>query len=75
MKFDNLKDGLNKFSIAFSNNVYMKALSQGMMGTMSLMMISSVFTLIGAIDIGPTQAFMASTGILQICKLISTDDD
>lgn len=72
MKFDNLKDGLNKFSIAFSNNVYMKALSQGMMGTMSLMMISSVFTLIGAIDIGPTQVFMASTGILQICKLIST---
>ncbi len=72
MKFDNLKDGLNKFSIAFSNNVYMKALSQGMMGTMSLMMVSSVFTLIGAIDIGPTQAFMQSTGILAVCKLIST---
>lgn len=72
MNFEKLKEGLNKFSYTFSNNPYMKALSQGMMTTMSLMLISSVATLIAAIDIGGSQAFLEATGILAICKLVNT---
>ena len=72
MKFDKLRDALGKFSTAFSNNIYMKALSQGMMATMALMMISSVATLIAAIDIGSSQAILRSTGILSVCNVIST---
>lgn len=72
MTFESVKKKLGNFSTAFSNNVYMKALSQGMMATMSLMMVSSVATLIGAIDIGASQEFLKNTGILGVCKIIST---
>lgn len=72
MNFESVQKSLGKFSNAFSNNPYMKALSQGMMGTMSIMIISSITTLIAAIDIGPSQAIMEQTGILGVCNLISS---
>lgn len=69
---DKLKSALGRFADAFQNNTYTKAISQGMMGLMPLMMVSSVATLIGAIDIGPTQQILRDACILKICNVITT---
>lgn len=54
----------------FSNNRYVRTISQGMMGILPIMMIDTVATLISAINIGGSQAFMESTGILTVCSQI-----
>lgn len=56
----------------FQSNKYVKALSGGMMGVMALMMISSVATLIGAIDFWGIQEFLVKTGIKGVTNQIVT---
>ncbi len=54
----------------FQSNKMVRALSGGMMGVMSLMMVSSVATLIGAIDFWGIGEFLANTGIKGLCDQI-----
>ncbi len=66
------QEKLGKFANTFQNNNYMKSLTQGMMATLPLIMISSVATLIAAIDIGPSKAFLTSIGVIPVCNVINT---
>lgn len=66
------QEKLNRFANTFQNNNYMKAMTQGMMSTLPLIMISSVATLIAAIDIGSSQEFLTSIGVIPVCKVINT---
>lgn len=58
-----MKDKLLGMAEAFQNNKYVRAISGSMIGLMALMMISSVATLIGAIDIAGIGQMMVDTGI------------
>lgn len=58
-----MKDKLLQYAEVFQNNKYVRAISASMIGLMALMMISSVATLIGAIDFMGIGEFMVNTGI------------
>lgn len=68
---DNLKNTLTKWSRKIETNIYMKSISSAMMGIMPIMMISSVAALIAAIDIGSSQQFMASIGLLTLVNQVN----
>lgn len=57
------KDKVLAGAVKVQNNIYMKAISNAMMGLMPIMMISSIASLINAIDIGSTQQIMEQFGI------------
>lgn len=57
------KDAIISFAAKFQGNNYVRAMSGGMMGVMGIMMVSSVATLIGAIDIWGIQEILVSSGI------------
>ena len=54
----------------FQTNKAVRALSGGMMGVMSIMIVSSVATLIGAIDFWGIQEFLVKTGIKALTNQI-----
>lgn len=58
-------------AIKVQNNVYMKAISNAMMGLMPIMMISSIASLINAIDIGNTQQIMDQIGLKSLLTQIN----
>lgn len=58
-------------AIKVQNNVYMKAISNAMMGLMPIMMISSIASLINAIDIGNTQQIMYQIGLKSLLTQIN----
>lgn len=58
-----LKDKILAAAIQVQNNIYMKAIANAMMGLMPVMMISSIASLINAIDIGATQQIMEQIGL------------
>lgn len=58
-------------AIKVQNNVYMKAISNAMMGLMPIMMISSIASLINAIDIGNTQQVMDQIGLKSLLTQIN----
>lgn len=58
-------------AIKVQNNVYMKAISNAMMGLMPIMMISSIASLINAIDIGNTQQIMNQIGLKSLLTQIN----
>lgn len=58
-------------AIKVQNNVYMKAISNAMMGLMPIMMISSIASLINAIDIGNTQQIMDQIGLRSLLTQIN----
>lgn len=68
---DKLKGALLNVTGKFQENIYMKAISTAMMGLMPIMMISSVASLIGAINIGPSAAFMETTGIRSLLTQVN----
>lgn len=72
MNTEKFQARLGKFANALQGNNYMKSLTQGMMATLPLTMVSSVATLIGVIDIGPVKEVLTNTGILAVCSLINT---
>lgn len=59
-------------AIKVQNNVYMKAISNAMMGLMPIMMISSIASLFNAIDIGNTQQIMDQIGLKSLLTQINT---
>lgn len=59
-------------AIKVQNNVYMKAISNAMMGLMPIMMISSIASFINAIDIGNTQQIMDQIGLKSLLTQINT---
>nr|WP_237580120.1 PTS transporter subunit EIIC [Enterococcus sp. JM4C] len=59
----NVKDAILNGAIKIQNNTYMRAISNAMMGLMPVMMISSIASLINAINIGPTQQIMEQIGL------------
>jgi PTS system cellobiose-specific IIC component len=58
-----LKDKILAAAVQVQNNIYMKAIANAMMGLMPVMMISSIASLINAIDIGATQQIMEQIGL------------
>lgn len=68
---EKLKNNLLKYANAIQNNLYMKTISSAMMGLMPIMMISSIASLIGAINIGGTAAFMEKIGLNAILNQIN----
>lgn len=58
-------------AIKVQNNVYMKAISNAMMGLMPIMMISSIASLINAIDIGNKQQIMDQIGLKSLLTQIN----
>jgi len=68
---EKLKNSLLKFANAFQNNLYAKTISNAMMGLMPVIMVSSIASLIKAIDIFGSQAFMKATGIFAILTQIN----
>ena len=58
-------------AIKVQNNVYMRAISNAMMGLMPIMMISSIASLINAIDIGNTQQIMDQIGLKSLLTQIN----
>lgn len=70
-KMDKFRNGLSRVAEKFQSNVYVKAINGAMMGMMPLMMISSIATLIGSINIGSTQEFFMSTGISTLLNQIT----
>ena len=58
-------------AIRVQNNVYMKAISNAMMGLMPIMMISSIASLINTIDIGNTQQIMDQIGLKSLLTQIN----
>lgn len=58
-------------AIKVQNNVYMKAISNAVMGLMPIMMISSIASLINAIDIGNTQQIMDQIGLKSLLTQIN----
>lgn len=58
-------------AIKVQNNVYMKAISNAMMGLMPIMMISSIASLINAINIGNTQQIMDQIGLKSLLTQIN----
>ena len=58
-----LKDKILAAAVQVQNNIYMKAIANAMMGLMPVMMISSIASLINAIDIGATQQIMEQIGV------------
>lgn len=65
------KDKVLAGAIKVQNNVYMKAISNAMMGLMPIMMISSIASLINAIDIGNTQQIMEQIGLKSLLTQIN----
>lgn len=69
-KFDKFRNVLTTFAEKFQGNTYVKAINGAMMGMMPLMMISSISILISSINIGPSQEFLANSGILGLLNQI-----
>ncbi|MUO32902.1 PTS sugar transporter subunit IIC [Enterococcus gallinarum] len=65
------KDKVLAGAIKVQNNVYMKAISNAMMGLMPIMMISSIASLINAIDISNTQQIMEQIGLKSLLTQIN----
>ncbi|MCC4045631.1 PTS sugar transporter subunit IIC [Enterococcus gallinarum] len=65
------KDKVLAGAIKVQNNIYMKAISNAMMGLMPIMMISSIASLINAIDIGNTQQIMEQIGLKSLLTQIN----
>lgn len=68
---EKFKNNLLKYANAVQNNLYMKSISSAMMSLMPIMMVSSIASLIGAIDIGGTAAFMEKIGLKAILDQIN----
>lgn len=68
---NNIKDNVLKFANKIQHNTYMKAISNAMMGIMPIMMISSVASLINAINIGPSKEWMSKIGLTNILGQIN----
>ena len=55
-KFDKIKQILALSAGKISHNLYMRTISEAMMGMMPIMMISSVTSLLNAIDFGASNS-------------------
>lgn len=66
-----MKEKLLNFASKFESNIYIKSISSAMSSLMPVMIVSSIASLIASINIGGSQAFMESTGILSILDLIN----
>ncbi|MGX7350343.1 PTS sugar transporter [Enterococcus canis] len=62
-RVDKMKNGILSGAMKIQNNNYMRAISNAMMGLMPVMMISSIASLINAIDVGGSQQIMEQIGI------------
>ena len=51
-------------------NRYLKSLSMGSMSLMAIIMVGSIFSLLGSIAWGPYQGFITSTGIKQLFEFV-----
>lgn len=67
-----MKDKLLGFARAFESNTYIKAVSGAMTGLMPVMIVSSIASLVASINIGGSQAFMESVGILKVTTIINS---
>lgn len=65
------KDKVLAGAVKVQNNIYMKAISNAMMGLMPIMMISSIASLINAIDIGSAQQIMEQIGLKSLLTQIN----
>lgn len=66
-----MKEKILNWATKFQDNVYVKAISGAMTGLLALMMVSSVATLIGAIDFWGIQEILVSTGIKSLMVQIN----
>lgn len=62
-RVDKMKNGILSGAMKIQNNNYMRAISNAMMGLMPVMMISSIASLINAIDLGGSQQIMEQIGM------------
>ena len=62
-RVDKMKNGILSGAMKIQNNNYMRAISNAMMGLMPVMMISSIASLINAIDVGGSQQIMEQIGM------------
>lgn len=69
---ENIKDKTINAVKKFENNIYIKAVSSAMTGLMPIMIISSIASLVGSINIGESQTFMENGGILNLLNVINS---
>lgn len=72
MNLDKFKKSFAKWTDKIQNNSYMKTISNAMMSLIAIMMISSIASLINAINIGNFQGFITNVGLKTLLNQVNT---
>lgn len=72
MKKDAILEKVMGFATKMQNNKYLAALSQGLMGTLPILMIGSIALLLAVLPIDAWKSFIATTGLQGFLLTAST---